>query len=530
MRGPVVLDTHTRIDDMTGDAATFALHQSGVKEPIAMDDEAESRPPLLSIPSFQRFYNTWVQQEDNLLSELKRSLENPRNEQEFARLVRKCYQLYAEAAHAKIRAAHEDVSYITAGTWKTPFEAGMMWMGGWRPTAAIVLTYSLMGIQMESELERLLEGITLPSMATLSAKQLSRLNVMQQRTSSAEDEISTRLSVLQMLVADQQTTRATTADPPPSESFNMAEIKEVMKSKLVELRHLFIEAEKLRLQTLQELYSVLSSIQAAQYSVAALEMAKAIYKLGEIFQESHAGDANARSSGHPGVNIWEIASQGDVKKLREALDMCPDPSSTDYEGRTPLHLAAGKGHSECVALLVERGAEINIKDNDGVTPLLEALKGGHDWTAKILRNNGAKPDVKDAGNELCKAAACGDMEFVERLVKAGVDPNETDYSQRTPLHIVAADGTAKDAEFLVHKGADVFAKDRHGYTPLDEAQGSDNKATLRVLEAAVALRQQQLDDEEDYSTSDDNSSSSPLDDAQCDSDMELTEGDQWSMC
>lgn len=141
---------------------------------------------------------------------------------------------------------------------------------------------------------------------------------------------------LQMLVADQQTTRATTADPPPSESFNMAEIKEVMKSKLVELRHLFIEAEKLRLQTLQELYSVLSSIQAAQYSVAALEMAKAIYKLGEIFQESHAGDANARSSGHPGVNIWEIASQGDVKKLREALDMCPDPSSTDYEGRTPL--------------------------------------------------------------------------------------------------------------------------------------------------------------------------------------------------
>lgn len=46
-------------------------------------------------------------------------------------------------------------------------------------------------------------------------------------------------------------------------------------------------------------------------------------------------------------------------------------------------------------------------------------------------------------------------------MKAGVDPNETDYSQRTPLHIVAADGTAKDAEFLVHKGADVFAKDRY---------------------------------------------------------------------
>lgn len=68
---------------------------------------------------------------------------------------------------------------------------------------------------------------------------------------------------------------------------------------------------------------------------------------------------------------------------------------------------------------------------------------------------------QDAGSELCKAAANKDMEFVERLVKAGVDPNEADYSQRTPLHIVAADGTAKDVEFLVQEGADVLVKDRY---------------------------------------------------------------------
>ena len=67
---------------------------------------------------------------------------------------------------------------------------------------------------------------------------------------------------------------------------------------------------------------------------------------------------------------------------------------------------------------------------------------------------------QNAGSELCKAAANGDMEFVERLVKAGVDPNEADYSQRTPLHIVAAEGTAKDVEFLVQEGADVLVKDR----------------------------------------------------------------------
>ena len=139
-----------------------------------------------------------------------------------------------------------------------------------------------------------------------------------------------------MLVADQQMTRATTADPPPSESFNMAEVKEAIEPKLAGLRDIFIEAEKLRLRTLQELFVVLSPIQAAQYTIAALEMVQAIHKLGEEFQEAHSGDANARSPGNPGLNIWDIASQGDVEQLQEALGMGLDPSETDYEGRTPL--------------------------------------------------------------------------------------------------------------------------------------------------------------------------------------------------
>lgn len=141
---------------------------------------------------------------------------------------------------------------------------------------------------------------------------------------------------LQMLVADQQMTRATTADPPPSESFNMAEVREAMEPKLAGLRDIFIEAEKLRLRTLQELFVILSPIQAAQYTVSALEMVKAIHMLGEEFHEAHSGDANARSPGNSGLNIWDIASQGDVGQLREALDMGLDPSETDYEGRTPL--------------------------------------------------------------------------------------------------------------------------------------------------------------------------------------------------
>lgn len=158
---------------LPNDLMANIAHQA---RPKPMDDEeAESRPALLTIPSFTRFYSSWLAQEDDLLTELKAALDSDsKNEGEYARLVRKGYQLYSEAVHAKIRASHEDVAYMATGAWKTPFEAGLMWMGGWRPSSAIVLAYSLMGLEMESELQRLLEGVSLPSMAALSAKQLAR--------------------------------------------------------------------------------------------------------------------------------------------------------------------------------------------------------------------------------------------------------------------------------------------------------------------------------------------------------------------
>ena len=141
---------------------------------------------------------------------------------------------------------------------------------------------------------------------------------------------------VQMVMADQQMTRATIADPPPSESLDLAQIREAMEPKLTGLRDLFVEAEKLRLKTLQELFAILSPIQAAQYTVAALELIKAIQRLGGQFRDAYSGGANAQASGNPGLNILDIASQGDLKQLQEALNMGLDVSERDYNGRTPL--------------------------------------------------------------------------------------------------------------------------------------------------------------------------------------------------
>lgn len=63
------------------------------------------------------------------------------------------------------------------------------------------------------------------------------------------------------------------------------------------------------------------------------------------------------------------------------------------------------------------------------------------------------------------------------LVLAGTSVNVSDYDGRAALHLAAAEGRYKVAEYLVNKGANVHVKDRWGATPLDEAI----RAGVRIL-------------------------------------------------
>ena len=49
----------------------------------------------------------------------------------------------------------------------------------------------------------------------------------------------------------------------------------------------------------------------------------------------------------------------------------------DFIGRTPLHLAAKKGHLEVVKCLASVVDHVNAKDFDGMTPMRNASIEGH---------------------------------------------------------------------------------------------------------------------------------------------------------
>jgi hypothetical protein len=77
--------------------------------------------------------------------------------------------------------------------------------------------------------------------------------------------------------------------------------------------------------------------------------------------------------------------------------------------------------------------------------------------------------VKKYGTPLHEAASWGHKEVAELLIDNGADVNVKNGFGQTPLHKAARWGRKEVAELLIAKSADVNAKDMVGKTPLDRA-------------------------------------------------------------
>jgi cytohesin len=150
-----------------------------------------------------------------------------------------------------------------------------------------------------------------------------------------------------------------------------------------------------------------------------------------------------------------------------------------FNGRTPLHNAATWGHKEIVVLLIAAGAVVNAKDDDGYTPL--------DLTS-LENNPNASPEIADILRELLfDAASDGDLAGVQAELDKGADVNAKNKDGWTPLNFATDGGHKEVAELLIANGADVNAKDDQGSTPLKFAAYRGQKEIVELLIAAGAV-------------------------------------------
>ncbi|XP_021721461.1 potassium channel SKOR-like [Chenopodium quinoa] len=197
------------------------------------------------------------------------------------------------------------------------------------------------------------------------------------------------------------------------------------------------------------------------------------------------------------LKVNNAAYRGDLYQLKNLIGAGADPKKTDYNKRSPLHIAASQGHENIILFLIQEGADVNQSDDFGNTPLLDAVKNGHDRVAELLYREGARIDLKDVGTFLCTVVLSENLEFLKRLVNNGVDPNSRDYDRRTPLHVACSHGLYLMAKFLVEAGALVLLKDRWGYTPLDESKMCGHNSLIKLLESAKSTQQSEFGDHDE---------------------------------
>jgi hypothetical protein len=82
--------------------------------------------------------------------------------------------------------------------------------------------------------------------------------------------------------------------------------------------------------------------------------------------------------------LLHAAAGGDIIQVESILDQGVDVNTRDYDMRTALHLAAAEGRHAIAALLISKGAEIDVKDRFGLTPTDEATKGGFHNIATLM--------------------------------------------------------------------------------------------------------------------------------------------------
>ena len=175
------------------------------------------------------------------------------------------------------------------------------------------------------------------------------------------------------------------------------------------------------------------------------------------------------------INVFLTrVAQGDEQNVSRMLNSGDvHVAVTDELKRTPLHVAASEGCNSIVRMLLQAKADVSAVDAMLNTPLNDAVQHKHDQAAVLIREHCPTQKYElpgaGAGVEMCVAAAAGDIEQIQRLIRNGVDPDAADYDGRTALHLATCQGQTEVISYLLNVKCNITCKDRFGGTPLEDA-------------------------------------------------------------
>jgi ankyrin repeat protein len=155
--------------------------------------------------------------------------------------------------------------------------------------------------------------------------------------------------------------------------------------------------------------------------------------------------------------LMQAVQRNDVTRVRELIAQGVDVSELDASQDAPLVMAAYKGHTEIVRLLLEAGADVTAVD----------------------------PGMK--ATALHAAAYAGRADAARLLVGHGIEiDKQGPYNGYTALHDAIWQNNIDVAKILINAGARLDLKNHSGETPLDFANMKKRHEIAALIEAKLA--------------------------------------------
>ena len=175
------------------------------------------------------------------------------------------------------------------------------------------------------------------------------------------------------------------------------------------------------------------------------------------------------------------------------MDKGADVDARDQDNETPLIHAAYSGYTEIVKLLLDKGANTEARDRFGDRSINIATLNGKTEVVKALLEKGANIEARDQFGRTALLLACGmgrkeDPELLKLLLNNGANV-EIIFNGFTPLMFVADQNNIFAMKLLLDRGANIEARGMFGNTALLWAvdAGTSGKGEISKIDVVKLL-------------------------------------------
>lgn len=192
----------------------------------------------------------------------------------------------------------------------------------------------------------------------------------------------------------------------------------------------------------------------------------------------------------PVDTLYAAVASNDISRMRRVLEQQHfDPNTRQAFGQPFLCVAAQKGNTAAVRLLLEHGADPNMLDTNKQPPLYWALTSGHGSTVDALLDAHADVRYQTPGHRtmlMTAAYSMHDAKLLQRFLNAGIDVNIADVGGQTALIAAAQGDDPESVRLLLKHGADPTVVDHQNRSAYWYAKQRHDDGLARLLDEAAA--------------------------------------------